>query len=195
MSKHISSNTDGYFRNAVVAGLLGALAVGAPTAVLAAAPAKAATDVTKPAAPASNAKSLQDGKWMLPDGSPTYDVKDGSVDWSTFSGYRRYNSECIVCHGPDGAGSTYAPDLTNSLKSMDYGTFLQVVASGKNDNSGGTQFVMPALGDNKNVMCYVNDIYVYLKARADGVVGRGRPEKHADKPKEATAAENACMGP
>ena len=33
---------------------------------------------------------------------------------------------------------------------------------------------MPALGDNPNVMCYIDDIYVYLKARADGVLPRGR---------------------
>lgn len=172
-------------RYALVAGLFGiAISVGRG-------PVQAAQDPS-----AKGAKSLKEGKWVLPDGTPTYDVKpDGTVDWLAFSGYRRYNSECIVCHGPDGAGSTYAPDLTNSLKTMDYATFLQVVASGKSDNSGGTQFVMPALGDNKNVMCYVDDIFVYLKARADGAVGRGRPEKHAGKPKQATDAENACMGP
>jgi methanol metabolism-related c-type cytochrome len=172
-------------RFALVAGLVG-LAASASHA-----PAQAAQDTSA----AASAKTFKDGKWVLSDGTPTYDVKDGSVDWSTFSGYRRYSSECHVCHGPDGEGSSYAPALSNSLKTMDYATFLQVVASGKSDNSGGTQFVMPALGDNKNVMCYVNDIYVYLKARADGAVGRGRPEKHADKPKEATAAENSCMGP
>ena len=80
-----------------------------------------------------------------------YDVKpDGTVDWSTYSGYRRYSSECHVCHGPDGEGSSYAPALSESLKSMDYPTFLQTVAGGKTDNSGGTMFVMPALGD---VLC------------------------------------------
>ena len=25
---------------------------------------------------------------------------------------------------------------------------------------------MPAFADNKNVMCYLNDIYVYLRARS-----------------------------
>lgn len=151
-----------------------------------------------PEAPASTptqpGAKFQDGKWVLPDGTPTFNVKDGSVDWQTYSGYRRYSSECHVCHGPDGEGSSYAPALAQSLKTMDYAAFLQVVASGKNDNSGGTQFVMPALGDNKNVMCYVDDIYVYLKARAANAVPRGRPDKHADKPKEASAAENSCLG-
>jgi hypothetical protein len=54
---------------------------------------------------------------------------------------------------------------------------------------------MPAFGTNKNVMCYLDDIYVYLRARSDGVMPSGRPKAHADKPPEATAAENSCMGP
>lgn len=138
---------------------------------------------------------FQDGRWVAADGTPAYNIlPDGTVDWATYSGYRRYSSECIVCHGPDGEGSTYAPALSNSLKTMDYATFLQTVASGKQENEAGTMFVMPALGDNKNAMCYIDDIYTYLKARSAGAVPRGRPDKHADKPKEATAAENSCLG-
>ncbi len=67
---------------------------------------------------------------------------------------------------PNGEGSTYAPALKDSLKTMDYAKFLQVVASGQIRDVGGTKFIMPALGDNKNVMCYVDDLYVYLRARA-----------------------------
>jgi hypothetical protein len=54
---------------------------------------------------------------------------------------------------------------------------------------------MPSLGTNKNVMCYIDDIYVYLKARSDGAVGRGRPAKHQPKTAAAKAAEKSCMGP
>ena len=36
---------------------------------------------------------------------------------------------------------------------------------------------MPAFGDNKNVMCYLDDIYVYLRARANNAIPRGRPAK------------------
>ena len=38
---------------------------------------------------------------------------------------------------------------------------------------------MPAFADNKNVMCYLNDIYVYLRARSQDAIPRGRPAKHA----------------
>jgi hypothetical protein len=44
-------------------------------------------------------------------------------------------------------------------------------------------------------MCYLDDIYVYLRARSDGAMGRGRPKSHEPKSKEATDYENSCMGP
>ena len=87
-------------------------------------------------------------------------------------------------------GSTYAPALKDSLKTMSYGDFVGVVASGrKNGNS-----VMPALGDNPNVACYMDDLYVYLRARAHDSVGRVRPAKKEDKPDAYTEAEKSCMG-
>jgi hypothetical protein len=55
---------------------------------------------------------------------------------------------------------------------------------------------MPALGDNKNVMCYVDDLYVYLRARATDALPGGRisADQRADKPKEAVEAEKSCLG-
>ena len=55
--------------------------------------------------------------------------------------------ECHVCHGPDGMGSTYAPALQNSLKTMSYADFLDVVASGRKNVSTSQENVMPAFGD------------------------------------------------
>lgn len=134
------------------------------------------------------------GKWYDKNGTPTFHInKKGQVDWYTFSGYRRYNSNCIVCHGPDGAGSTYAPALTDSLKALNYTQFFTTVVNGKKDVSSSSDKVMPAWGTNPNVMCYLDDIFVYLRARSDGAVGRGRPQ-HVAKPESATKAENSCMG-
>jgi methanol metabolism-related c-type cytochrome len=136
------------------------------------------------------------GKYYDKDGNPTYSIKpDGTVDWYTYSGFRRYNSECLRCHGPDGLGSSYAPDLTNSLKTLSYGDFLGTVASGKKEVNTAEDLVMPAFGTDKNAMCYIDDIYVYLRARSNGVLGRGRPADHADKPEAAEKWENSCMGP
>ena len=134
------------------------------------------------------------GKYLDKEGNPTFKVApDGTVDWYTYSGFRRYHSECHVCHGPDGMGSTYAPALKDSLKTMSYADFLGVVATGRQNVSSSQENVMPAFGDNQNVVCYLDDIYVYLRARANDAVGRGRPAKHEDKPPAVQKAEDACM--
>jgi methanol metabolism-related c-type cytochrome len=137
----------------------------------------------------------EDGKYFDKEGTPTFKVAaDGTVDWYTYSGYRRYHSECHVCHGPDGMGSTYAPALTDSLKTMSYADFIGVVASGRKNVNTAQEKVMPALGDNPNVACYMDDLYIYLRARASDAVGRARPAKKEDKPEAYTQAENSCMG-
>jgi methanol metabolism-related c-type cytochrome len=137
----------------------------------------------------------ENGKYLDKEGNPTFKVaSDGTVDWYTYSGFRRYHSECHVCHGPDGEGSTYAPALKNSLKTMSYGDFLGAVASGRKNVNTAQENVMPAFGDNPNVACYMDDIYVYLRARASDAVQRGRPAKHEDKSPAAQQAEDSCMG-
>ena len=54
--------------------------------------------------------------------------------------------------------------------------------------------VMPAFGDNPNVMCYLNDIYVYLKGRDTDAVPRGRPPKKEAKSDVIREDEEACLG-
>jgi methanol metabolism-related c-type cytochrome len=140
-------------------------------------------------------KKEDDGKWLDKEGNPTYKISaDGTVDWFTYSGYRRYHSDCHVCHGPDGMGSTYAPALKDSVKTMSYGDFLGVVASGRKNISTAQENVMPAFGDNPNVACYMDDLYVYLRARSDEAWGRQRPSKKDEKNETYTKAEDACMG-
>jgi methanol metabolism-related c-type cytochrome len=137
----------------------------------------------------------EDGKYFDRGGNPTYKIQpDGTVDWYTYSGYRRYSAECLRCHGPDGSGSSYAPALTESLQTLSYNDFLGTVAAGKKAVNTAQDLVMPALGDDKNVMCYVDDIYIYLRARANRAIGPERPVKHEEKPEAATKWENSCMG-
>ncbi|WP_368669986.1 c-type cytochrome, methanol metabolism-related [Beijerinckia sp. L45] len=135
------------------------------------------------------------GMWVNKDGNPTPHIaKDGTLDWFTFSGYRRYGANCLVCHGPDAMGSSYAPALIDSLKHLSYPDFLGTVAAGKQDVSNSSNLVMPSFGDNKNVQCYINDIYVYIRARATDQLDRQRPSKHEEKPKDYADAETACLG-
>ena len=139
-------------------------------------------------------KQDDQGYWRDKNGDPTYKIdKNGMVDYATYNGYRRFNSTCYVCHGLDGAGSSFAPALVDSLKTMDYATFAGVVVNGRKDFLNGKDNVMPSFADNKNVTCYLNDIYVYLRARSTGALGRGRPPDHAPKPPGFSAAEDKCM--
>jgi len=148
-----------------------------------------------PQSPAQAPAKNEDGRYMSADGTPTYKItSDGTLDWYTFSGFRRYHAECHTCHGPEGEGSTYAPALVASLKRLSHEEFTHIVVNGKQSISAGQQQVMPSFGENVNVMCYLDDIYVYLKARSDGVLARGRPAKREDKPEAATKNENTCFG-
>src|SRR5262245_42981592 len=80
----------------------------------------------------------ENGKYFDADGNPTFKLQDdGTVDWYTFSGYRRYHSDCHVCHGPDGVGSSYAPALATPLKKLDYGSFVSIVSGGRKNITGG----------------------------------------------------------
>jgi methanol metabolism-related c-type cytochrome len=161
------------------------------TAVVISADASAVTDGSGD----PTAAKSEDGKWTDKEGVPTFKVEpDGTVDWYTYVGFTRYSSECLRCHGPDGMGSSYAPALMDSMKRLSYPDFFAVVAGGKQSVSSAQELVMPANGDNKNVMCFVDAIYTYLRARADDAIGRGRPQKHAPKPEAFTKAEDACMG-
>jgi len=136
---------------------------------------------------ASGAASAQDLD------KPYVIADDGTVDWYTFSGFRRYHADCHVCHGPDGLGSSFGPALADSLKVLSYDDFLEIVTNGRERVSHSDFRKMPAFGLNPNVMCFVSDLYAYLKARSDGVLGRGRPEKREDKPQQAKDRDTACL--
>jgi hypothetical protein len=77
---------------------------------------------------------------------------------------------------------------------MNYPDFANVVVNGRKNVNTAQESVMPAFGMNPNVMCYLDDLFVYLRARANGAVPRGRPPKHEEKPEAASQAENSCLG-
>ena len=106
-----------------------------------------------------------------------YKVENGRVDRETFNGYRRYGNSCLACHGPDGAGSSYGPNLVDSLKRLSQEQFNEVVINGRQNVTTAQQNVMPSFGHVEDVALYINDIYGYLKARSDGALGRGRPQR------------------
>ena len=106
-----------------------------------------------------------------------YKITDGKVDKKTFNGWRRYTESCLRCHGPDGAGSSYAPSLVDSAKRMSQDEFNEIVINGRTNVSAASENVMPPFGTVEDVVSYLDDIWAYLTARADGALGRGRPPR------------------
>lgn len=130
-----------------------------------------------------------------------YRIVDGKVDESTFLGWRAYHSACHTCHGPDAVGTAVAPSLVERVKSLsarDFSikvltSYRIVVPSGDASSDDPTalrgafleeilrrergELVMPAWESEETVRPHVLDLYAYLRARADGALGPGKPQR------------------
>jgi mono/diheme cytochrome c family protein len=107
------------------------------------------------------------------DGKPYKVYPDGKVNFATYRGYNMYSSICIVCHGPAGLGSSFAPALVDSLKALSYDDFVGTVMNGRENITSVSNNVMPSFGTNPTVVKYIDSLYAYLKGRSDGAIGRG----------------------
>jgi len=133
----------------------------------------AALSIAASAGIGSNSAAATDS---APSAKP-YTVKDGNhVDMSTYKGFLYYGDACMRCHGPDGMGSSYAPNLTQVLKRLSKEQVENTIINGKKDVSQSSDLVMPAFGTNADVVENIDNIYNYLLARSDGALGRGHPE-------------------
>lgn len=132
-----------------------------------------------------------------------YRVDGNRVDQQTFLGWNLYHNTCVGCHGVDATGTSMAPDLTVSVAHMSplefqtkvlqrYLISLPQAEAAADDrtalrraliaeinkqqarDSGAT--AMPRWEHNPVVKQRVQDIYRYLRARADGALGTGKPE-------------------
>jgi hypothetical protein len=103
------------------------------------------------------------------------EMQYGWMDFATYKGWRAYHAECHVCHGPDAMGSTYAPSLMVSIQEgLSYDDFFNVIMNGRGEKEGAQKGnVMPAFGANTNVAPHVEDMYRYVRARAEGKIRRG----------------------
>ena len=100
-------------------------------------------------------------------------VKDGKVDPNTYQGYLTYTRHCQACHGPDALGSSFAPILSKAAERRSFAEIASTIAGGLQIQPGR---VMPSFAEDPSVISNIGNIYSYLKARASGELGRGRPK-------------------
>ncbi len=134
---------------------------------------------------------------------PPYTIEDGKVDESTYLGWRVFHSTCHGCHGVDATGTSVAPSLLERVKTLSsrefsikvltrYRITMSADTAAGDDRSGLREafleqvlerergdVLMPAWEQDANVKPHVLDIYAYLRARADGALAVGRPEKQS----------------
>jgi mono/diheme cytochrome c family protein len=137
------------------------------------------------------------------DAQKPYRVQDGKVGEATYLGWRAFHSGCHICHGVGGGGTSAAPNLVERIKGLSAQDFTTKVLTsyrfvfdsnevGGEDTTAVRQkmleeilrrergdLVMPAWEKSPTIRPHVLDIYGYLRARADGALGPGTPEKAA----------------
>ena len=97
-----------------------------------------------------------------------YTIIDGKVDSNTYVGWQKYRtSNCGQCHGGSGDGG--AASLVERLTQISKEQFTKSVLEGKG--------LMPPWKTNKTVVKNLDNIYAYLKARSDGILPAGKPQR------------------
>ncbi|MEO8634376.1 MAG: cytochrome c [Gemmatimonadales bacterium] len=101
-----------------------------------------------------------------------------TLDNDTYQGWKQFELNCSRCHGEYGVGTTFAPALIVSLKTdgtiPTIESFITTVCAGRPDKG------MPSWCALGLEMDKIQRIYSYLKGRADGKIGPGRPSVKSD---------------
>lgn len=147
------------------------------TAAAQAAQAPRTAQLPRPAQAPLPAKPAADAPYTVecgpdPEGSGTLCL----VDRDTYIGWRTFHGICHTCHAQDAVGSSFAPNLLERMKEIDKAQFLESVDQGFTGQTG----VMPAWSENPNVNKYYEQLWSYLRARADGALLPGRPKRLPD---------------
>lgn len=108
----------------------------------------------------------------------THAAPHDTISAAAYQGWKQFELNCSRCHGEYGVGTSFAPALVVSLKDggtiPDEQTFIQTVCAGR-PTKGMPSWCALGLEIPKMQM-----IYAYLKGRADGKIGIGRPALRPD---------------
>ncbi|MBI2994944.1 MAG: c-type cytochrome [Gammaproteobacteria bacterium] len=132
-----------------------------------------------------------------------YSVVDGKVDRATYTGWQVFLQNCSGCHGAGAVGTSLAPSLTERINSLSINEFRAKVLNRyfisvpvQDAVSEGSEAMreameetveqaqqrekdlvkMPPWRNNPDVRDHVDELYAYLTARADGVIGPDAPQ-------------------
>lgn len=140
---------------------VGTAAVDTAAVSTAAPPTAAASAAAVPAAPTA---PLRDAYHSAP--------RD-TITRVAYDGWKQYELNCARCHGEYGVGTSFAPSLAVSLKQggtvPTQESFVTIVCQGRKEKG------MPSWCELGLEMPKIQGIYAYLKGRADGKIGVGRP--------------------
>jgi mono/diheme cytochrome c family protein len=117
----------------------------------------APTDAAKPAEAATVVKT------------DLYTVADGTkVDAKTLDGFKIWRAAaCDRCHGANQEGLV-GPSLLESIKKLTKEEFVTTMKEGRLEKG------MPAWNTNDQVMKGMDNLYAYLKGRADGAITKAK---------------------
>lgn len=112
--------------------------------------------------------------WLEPaQAQTTYTVTESNkLDPQTYRGYLLYRNWCARCHGTFAQGLA-GPNLAKSLNKSSKDEFMQMLFKGKETRNS----VMPSFQDNPQVINGRNQLYNYLRARADNAIGPVPPQQ------------------
>jgi hypothetical protein len=136
-----------------------------------------------------------------PSETKPYRIVNGKVDDATYRGWRAYHSACHTCHGVDAVGTNVAPSLVERVQRLSERQFIYKVLTSyritlpASESTGDDptairgaivdevirrergELVMPAWEGDSKIRPHVLDLYAYLRARADGALGPGQPQR------------------
>lgn len=101
------------------------------------------------------------------------------VTEQVYTGWKYFQVYCARCHGDDALGSMAAPDLTYSVTEeggVTADSFKVVVRQGSSSPSAAPDQRMRGFEDLLD-QPLIDAIYLYLRARSDGSLPRGRPHR------------------
>ena len=101
-----------------------------------------------------------------------YTVVDGyKVDHNTMEGFRAWRAAaCDRCHGASQQGLV-GPSLIDSMKTISKEEFVKTVRDGRLEKG------MMSFSSSKTVMDNMDNLYAYLKGRANGDITQAKVEE------------------